>query len=72
MPSRGDVGMGVVEHVRLGFREQHNYAARPSCKATGVFLRSENAEAGPRKTAMRFMRGKATPWPRAKVSVANL
>jgi len=45
--------------VRPGFRAKHNYASRPGRKAGGVFLRSENAEAGPRKTAMRFMRGEA-------------
>ena len=62
--------MGVVGHVRLGFRAQHNYAARPSRKAAGVFLRSENAEAGPRKTVMRFMRGKDTPWTRSRSGFA--
>jgi len=42
--------------VRPGFRTRHNYASRPGRKAAGVFLRSENTEAGSRKTAMRFMR----------------
>ena len=37
-------------------RTRHNYASRPGRKAAGVFLRSENTEAGSRKTAMRFMR----------------
>jgi len=49
----------ALAQVRPGFRAKHNYASRPGRKAGGVFLRSENAEAGPRKTAMRFMRGEA-------------
>ena len=51
--------MGRVGHVRPGFRAKHNYASRPGRKTGSVFLRSENAEVGPRKTAMRFMRGEA-------------
>ena len=46
--------------VRPGFRTRHNYASRPGRKAAGVFLRSENTEAGSRKTAMRFMRDYAS------------
>ncbi len=42
--------------VRPGFRTRHNYASRPDRKAAGVSLRSENTEAGSRKTAMRLMR----------------
>ena len=44
------------DEVRPGSVARHNYASRPGRKAAGVFLRSENAEAGSRKTAMRFMR----------------
>jgi len=44
------------DEVRPGFRARHNCASRPGRKAAGVFLRSENTEAGSRKTAMRFMR----------------
>ncbi len=59
----------VPEEVRPVFRARHNYASRPGRKAAGVFLRSENAEVGSRKTAMRFMRGytsRRTPAMRAE------
>ena len=48
------------DEVRPGFRTRHNYASCPGRKATDVLLRSENAEAGSRKTAMRFMRDYAS------------
>ena len=48
------------DEVRPSFRARHNYASRPGRKAAGVFLRSKNAEAGSRKTAMRFMRDYAS------------
>ena len=64
------MGSAGPRAVRPGFRAKHNYASRPGRKAGGVFLRSENAEAGPRKTAMRFMRGKATPWTRSRSGFA--
>ena len=41
--------------VRPGFRARHNYASRPGRKAGGDFS-AKIAEAGSRKTAMRFMR----------------
>ncbi len=48
------------EEVRPGFGTRHNYGSRLGRKAAGVFLRSENTEAGSRKTAMRFMRDYAS------------
>ena len=48
------------DEVRPGFRAGHNYAPRPGRKAAGVFLRSENAEAGSRKTDLRFIRDYAS------------
>ncbi|OGR43874.1 MAG: hypothetical protein A2X35_09190 [Elusimicrobia bacterium GWA2_61_42] len=45
----------LVDEVRPGFRARHNYASRPGRKAGGDFS-AKIAEAGSRKTAMRFMR----------------
>ena len=45
--------------VRPGFRARHNYASRPGRKAGGDFS-AKIAEAGSRKTAMRFMRDYAS------------
>ncbi len=45
-----------ISKVRPGFRAKHNYASRPGRKGGGSFPRSETAEPGSRKTAMRFIR----------------
>ncbi len=50
--------------VRPGFRTRHNYASRPGRKAGGDFS-TKIAEAGSRKTAMRFMRDFITALARA-------
>ena len=65
----GDGGTGLAKpsgarrlrsaegEVRPGFRAKHNDASRPGRKGGGGSLRNGTAEPGPRKTAMRFMRG---------------